>query len=134
MLREELESAQWVQKTLSSRIDRLSTEVSEAEADLSRFKRENARVAGGTGAGSMSRSLERELQTDVRRRRERLNDARRLKEQARSREGRIAKRLDEVINGPAPSSGGSTYRSKGKPRALKSVDDELEAMKKRLGK
>ena len=79
----------------------------------------------------MSRSLERELAADVRKRRERLENARRLQAQARTREQRIAARIDEVRNGPKPS--GSTHRSGGKPRSLPSVDDELAALKKKMG-
>jgi curved DNA-binding protein CbpA len=131
MLREELESSRWVQQTLGNRIERLEREVKDADADLVDFRRDNARVSGGSGAGSMSRSLERDLERDVRRRRERLADARRLLAQAKTREQRIEARITEVRNGP-PAGSGSGTRSK--PRALPSVDDELEMLKKKMGK
>ena len=134
MLQEELDSAKWVQQTLSARIERLSTEAQDAQSDLERFRRENARVSGTSGAGSMSKSYERELERDAKRRRERLTDARRLLEQAKTREQRIASRIVEIRNGPPPSSSGGAYRSGGKPRALPSVDDELAELKKKMGK
>ena len=133
MLKEELESAKWVQQTLSSRIKRLDTEATDAESDLATFQRENSRVSGGTGAGSMSKSLERELERDLRRRKERAADARRLLEQARSREQRIAARLDELKNGPPSGGSSGSYRSGGKPRSLPSVDDELQKLKRQMG-
>jgi len=129
MLSEELESTQWVQKTLESRIKRLGDEASTAESDLADFRRDNAKVSGGAGAGSMSRSVERELEKDLRRRKERLADAKRLQGQAKTREQKIAARLNELRNGPPPN----TRDRDGKPRKLGSVDDELESLKKTMG-
>ena len=53
-----------------------------------------------------SRSLARELERDVSRRRERLQDARRLQETARAREQRLEQRIRELRDG-APGSPGS---------------------------
>ena len=123
MLAEELESARFVQTSLKTRIGRLTSEVQAAVDDAASFARSGAK-------GSMERSLEREMERDLRRRRERLQNARRLLTQAESREKRIAARLEVVRSGPPP--GSTTSASRG--RALPSVDDELKALKKAMGK
>ena len=102
----------------------------EDEADLSSFRRENARVSGATGAGSMSRSLERDLERDVRRRQERLKDAKRLLVQAKTRQQKIEARLSELRSGGGGSGARSTVN---RGRALPSVDEELERLKKQMG-
>jgi curved DNA-binding protein CbpA len=122
-LQEELESARWVQATLKSRIDRLNSEYKAAETDAANLRRDGA---SARAAGGMARSLEREMQRDLRRRRQRLSDAKRLLTQAREREQRITARLDELRRG-----GGG---DRGRRRSLPSVDDELEQMKRRMGR
>ena len=128
MLREELESSKWVQSTLDSRIRRLTAEVQGAQEDLESFRRDSV----ASGVTTTARSLERELERDVRRRRDRLADARRLLTQARSREQRITARIEEVER--TPSQGTSSQRRRGGPRALPSVDEELERMKREMGR
>jgi curved DNA-binding protein CbpA len=128
-LNDELENTQWVQKTLSSRIERLMAEAKEAEREMDEFKRGEG-GGGSASAGSMAKSFERELQRDVRKRNERVADARKLQTQAKSREQRIAARIEEVKRGGG-SDGGSRQ---GPPRQLGSVDDELEALKRKMGR
>ena len=122
LLGEELESARFVQSSLKSRMTRLTSEVQGAVDDLASFKRSGAR-------GKMEVSLERELERDLSRRRERLQNARRLLTQAESREKQIAERIEVVKKGPPPGS-----RRSGPARSLPSVDDELKALKKAMGK
>ena len=126
-LRDELESTRFILTSLSNRMERLDAEAKAAVADAEAFRRDAA--AGGSSASSMARSLERELERDLRRRRERLQDARRLLEQARSREKRIAARLEDLRNGPQ-----SSTRSQNRGRALPSVEEELEQLKRKMGR
>ena len=129
-LEEELENTRWVQKTLAARIERLRTEAEAAEAEVSAFRKEGFRSGGGgSDGGSMAKSYERELARDLRRRNERVADAKRLLTQAQSREVRISRRLDEIKNG-----GGGSGAKGGPPRQLASVDDELERLKRELGR
>ena len=74
----------------------------------------------------MERSIELDLQRDLRRRRDRLQNAKRLLLQAESREQRIAKRIQEVRQGPTSSARARASRQ------LPSVDDELERLKKEI--
>ena len=122
MLKEELESAQFVQSSLKTRITRLTTEVQAAVDDAASFKRSSG------ARGGMERSIERELERDLGRRRERLQNARRLLTQAESRERQISDRLEELRRGP-PSS-----KSRAPARSLPSVDDELARLKREMGK
>ena len=123
-LAEELENTRWVQTTLASRIERLTEEVKSAEGDLADFRKDSAR-----SAGSMAKSYERELTKDLKRRTERVADAKRLLTQAQSREQRIQTRIDEVTSGGGGGSGGRS----GPPRTLPSVDDELAELKRKMG-
>lgn len=128
-LNDELENTRWVQSTLSTRIERLRAEAKSAEQEMAEFKRGEG--GGGGSAGSMAKSFERELAKDVRRRNERVKDAQKLQAQAKSREQRIAARIDEVRRGGGSSAGGGRD---GPPRQLKSVDEELEALKRKMGR
>lgn len=124
LLTEELEDTRFVQKALNTRITRLTAEAQAAADDAAAFTRDAARRG-------IARSVEQELQRDLRRRRERLQDARRLLAQAQSREQRIAARIEEVRNGGGTGSGST----RSKPRAeLPSVEDELRRLKEELGR
>ena len=122
MLKEELESARFVQSSLMTRIARLTSEVQAAIDDRESF------VRSGAARGSMERSIERDLERDLSRRRERLANARRMQTQAESRESRINARLEELRRGPPPSSPRAAQRS------LPSVEDELQRLKREMGK
>ena len=111
----------------SGAVSDLSDNFSKLE-DLESFRRDSV----ASGVTTTARSLERELERDVRRRRDRLADARRLLTQARSREQRITARIEEVER--TPSQGTSSQRRRGGPRALPSVDEELERMKREMGR
>ena len=124
-LADELENTQWVQKTLASRIERLTSEVKAAEEEMAAFRSEGS-------AGSMAKSFERELQRDIRKRTERVTDARRLLTQAKSREQRISARIEELKNGGGGRGGGGESVNRG--RSLPSVDDELESLRRKVGK
>ena len=122
MLKEELESARFVQSSLKTRIARLTSEVQAAIDDRESF------VRSGAARGSMERSIVRDLERDLSRRRERLANARRMLTQAESRESRINARLEELRRGPPPSSPRAAQRS------LPSVEDELQRLKREMGK
>ena len=130
LLGEELDSARFVQSTLATRIARLTSEAQASADEAASFQRDAAR------GSAVAKSMERELQRDVRKRRERVADARRLKEQAAERERRIAARIDEVKNGPPPprpSSSSASSSSAGRA-ALPSVEEELKRLKREMGK
>ena len=130
LLNEEIESAQFVKGCLNTRIGRLTSEVQAAVDDLASFGR------GEAARGSMARDVQREMERDVRRRRERLQDARRLLAQVQSREERLRARVDEVRNGPPPPRAADAGRrsSSSSPRSLPSVEDELQRMKREMGR
>ena len=118
-LQEELESARFVKRSLKARIGRLTSEVQAAMDDSATFSRDGLR-------GSMEKSLAREMQRDLQRRRDRLVRARRLLSQAENREKRISAWLQQVQNGRG--------RSHSRPQQLPSVDEELAQLKRKMGK
>ena len=83
-------------------------------------------------SGSMGKAFGRQLEQDASRRRQQLNDARRLLVQAEQREKRIAERLEVVRSGG--SSRGSAGSWPGRRRQLPSVEEELQRMKREMGK
>ncbi len=136
LLREELESARFVQAELSRRIDRLESEVDADRQDAARWDREAL-------TGAMARSVQRDMQRDMRRRAKKLADARRLRTQAIARQRRISERIDELARGGGAPSGGA-YRMGGRRsqtgggarrrEALPSVEDELRRLKRNKGR
>lgn len=87
----------------------------------------------------MGKTYGRQLEQDVDRRRSQLRDARNLLSQAESRESRIAQRLEAVRSGSARQgsegwSGAGTGSSQNRERRLPSVEEELQRMKREMGK
>ncbi|KAL3928497.1 MAG: hypothetical protein SGPRY_002360 [Prymnesium sp.] len=140
MLKDELESARFVQAALKSRIERLTVEAKAAQAELDEWERNwRMRDLERPSSSSMGKTYGRQLEQDVDRRRSQLRDARNLLSQAASRESRIAQRLEAVRSGSARrgSEGWSragTDSSQNRGRRLPSVEEELQRMKREMGK
>lgn len=128
-LKAELESAQFVRSSLKTRIARLTAEVQAAVDEERSF----AKATGSATASSAARELEREMSRDLRRRRDRLRSARRLFDQSEDRERRVATRLEELRRG-GPRAPAAPRASRSAGRSLPSVEQELAALKRKLGK
>jgi len=102
-LENELESTKLVQETLKSRIERLKTAVSDSESDLERFRRQKS-----SATSSMSRSFESDLEKDVRRQREQLQDARKSLERQQTNAERIQLRIAELVRAGSTRSPGTS--------------------------
>ena len=151
LLRDELEEARWVQERLRARQARLREEALEAEKEAETYR-------GRPAGSSVARSVERQLQLDAARWRAQAQDADRLLLTVQQRESKIEMRLAELRSG---GGGGGSYRSGGgggggggggyrsgggggsasgggyrerEQRRLASVEEELQAMKRKMGK
>ena len=142
LLRDELEEARWVQERLRARQARLREEALEAEKEAETYR-------GRPAGSSVARSVERQLQLDAARWRAQAQDADRLLLTVQQRESKIEMRLAELRSG---GGGGGSYRSGGgggggggggasgggyrerEQRRLASVEEELHAMKRKMGK
>ena len=89
-----------MQSALKAQIERLTAEVQSAVEDAARFPRSSAR----SSMGKMELAIERQLQRDLRVRRERLQNAKRLLAQAESREHCIAESLARALTDREASS------------------------------
>ena len=146
LLRDELEETRWVQERLKARQVRLREEALEAEKEAETYRR---RPAGS----SVARSVERQLQLDAARWRAQAQDADGLLLTVQQRGSKIEMRLAELKNGGGGGGGGGGYRSGGgggggggsgggsgggyrerEQRRLSSVEEELQAMKRKMGK
>lgn len=135
LLADELESAQFVQTALKSRIQRLATEAKAAQAELDEWDRNwRMRDLDRPARSGMGMAYGDQLKKDVARRKGQLADARRLLTQAEQREQLIKQRLEVVRSGggrPGPREGGSRSSQ---TRQLPSVEDELQRIKREMGK
>ena len=137
MLADELESAQFVQTALKSRIERLSTEAKAAQAELDEWERNwRMRDLERPARGGMGKAYGDQLKQDVTRRKAQLADARRLLAQAQQNEKQIEARLEVVRSGGgrAGRRGGGGGSGPSRPRQLPSVEEELQRMKREMGK
>ena len=135
MLADELESAQFVQTALKSRIERLATEAKAAQGELDEWERNWwMRDLERPARGGMGKAYGDQLKSDVTRRKGQVADARRLLAQAEQREKLIEQRLEVVRSGGgrAGRRGGGSAPSR--PRQLPSVEEELQRMKREMGK
>ena len=130
LLREELEEARWVEEQLRARMARLRDEAAQATREA-----ETYRARGRPAASSVARSVERELERDADRWRAQAVDAERLLLKVQQRQRPIEARIMELRSGSdgASASSGSGRRSTSR-RVLPSVEEELERMKRDLGR
>lgn len=88
----------------------------------------------------MGRSVERQLEQDVGRCRAQLSDARRLLLQAQERESLFQNRLEQLRTDGGSSAGGYSSGGRGggqqpsRRRELPSVEEELQRLKREMGK
>jgi hypothetical protein len=130
LLRDELEETRWVQERLKARQVRLRDQALEAENEAETYRR---RPAGS----SVARSVERQLQLDAARWRAQAQDADGLLLTVQQRGSKIEMRLAELKSGGGGGGGGGGdgggYRER-EQRRLSSVEEELQAMKRKMGK
>lgn len=136
-----------MQQTLRDRVLNLAAEVKKADTEAASW--------AAQGGGGMARDMERALRREAVARRSALDSSNTLLARAVDREAKIAARIEQLQGGArggaAPGGGwagggaGGAYRS-GKPgggvgggggrgsRRLGSVEEELQLLKKKMGK
>ena len=147
VLRDELEEAKWVEGRLRARQQRLREEAREAKAEAERYRAR--RLANPTS--SVGREIERQLERDSSRWEEQARNADRLMLQVQQRQRKIEARILELGRGGGGGGGGGgsggggggygggygggrSSSSSGPRRSLPSVEEELQRMKREMGK